>query len=89
MTSVELTPGAQDAMRSLPVPLVARVQRVFDRLLKWPDVSGAKVLRGRLKGSHRIRTGDWRVLFRVSRSGPKDWRIVVWRIENRRDVYED
>lgn len=81
---VELTPGAVAELSRLPSAIVGRVDGVVRRLQNWPNVSGVKPLRGDLKGSSRIRTGDWRVLFRVE--GP---RIVVWRIANRRDVYED
>jgi mRNA interferase RelE/StbE len=62
-----------------------RVQGVFERLARWPDVSGAKPLRHELKGAFRIRTGDWRVLFRVEESAKQ---IIVFRIAHRRDVYE-
>ena len=35
------------------------------RLQRWPEVSGAKPLRGELSGYYRMRTGDYRILFRV------------------------
>jgi mRNA-degrading endonuclease RelE of RelBE toxin-antitoxin system len=38
-----------------------------------------------LKGAYRIRTGDWRVLFTVDRRSKQ---ITVFRIDNRRGVYE-
>jgi mRNA-degrading endonuclease RelE of RelBE toxin-antitoxin system len=47
-------------------------------------VSGVKPLTGKLKGHFRIRTGDYRVIFRLDQG-----RIVIWRIANRRDVYAD
>jgi mRNA-degrading endonuclease RelE of RelBE toxin-antitoxin system len=47
-------------------------------------VSGAKALSGQWAGHYRIRTGDWRVIFRVVT--PK---IVVVRIQHRSQVYED
>jgi mRNA-degrading endonuclease RelE of RelBE toxin-antitoxin system len=59
---------------------------VFERLVRWPNVSGAKPLRGSLKGAYRVRTGDWRVLFTVDEAAK---RITVFRIANRRDVYDD
>jgi mRNA interferase RelE/StbE len=80
---VELTTEAKDNFRRLPATIRARVLKVLERLREWPNVSGAKPMRGDLTGSYRIRTGDWRVLFTV-----KDDVIVV-RIANRRDVYDD
>ncbi len=62
----------------------ARVLEVFRRLEAWPNISGAKQLRGEWAGCSRIRTGDWRVIFRVVRPD-----VLVVRIRHRRDVYED
>jgi mRNA-degrading endonuclease RelE of RelBE toxin-antitoxin system len=81
---VELTVDAVVQLGKLPSPIVGRVDDVVRRLRGWPHISGVKRLAGDLKGSFRIRTGDYRVIFRLE--GP---RIVIWRIANRRDVYED
>jgi mRNA-degrading endonuclease RelE of RelBE toxin-antitoxin system len=54
---------------ALPLRIQARVQEVFIRLIRWPEVSGVKPLRGSLKGAYRIPTGDWRVLFTVDERG--------------------
>ena len=43
-----------------------RIARIIFRLVQWPDVSGAKPLRGKLAGHFRIRTGDYRVQFYVT-----------------------
>ncbi|MFI5379257.1 MAG: type II toxin-antitoxin system RelE/ParE family toxin [Tepidisphaerales bacterium] len=56
----------------------------MDRLERWPDTSGAKPLRGGLKGHFRIRTGDFRIMFRVVAD-----EVWIVRIEHRKDVYED
>jgi mRNA-degrading endonuclease RelE of RelBE toxin-antitoxin system len=37
-----------------------------------------------MKGNFRLRTGDYRVVFRIEGK-----RIIIWRIANRRDVYDD
>jgi mRNA-degrading endonuclease RelE of RelBE toxin-antitoxin system len=80
---VELTPEAQSNFDALPVTLRIRVDAVLHRLTTWPDVSGAKPMRGALKGHYRIRTGDWRVLFTVSEN------VIVARIAHRSTIYED
>ena len=85
MCDLRVTGEAREDFLSLPTPIQARVQEVFLRLERWPDVSGAKPLCGSLKGAYRIRTGDWRVLFTVDARAS---RIVVFRMDNRRDVYE-
>jgi hypothetical protein len=39
--------------------------KLIERLRGWPRVSGAKALRGTLAGNYRLRTGDFRLQFRV------------------------
>jgi mRNA-degrading endonuclease RelE of RelBE toxin-antitoxin system len=80
---VELNPEAQSNFDSLPVTLRIRVDTILRRLAEWPEVSGAKPMRGALKGHYRIRTGDWRVLFTVAEN------VIVVRIAHRSTIYED
>ena len=82
---VLLIAEARAQFLALPVVIRRRVSTVFERLAEWPEVSGAKPLKWELAGSYRIRTGDWRVVFRPSATGDA---VTVLRIENRRDVYE-
>src|SRR5205823_5744907 len=65
MVTVVLTPDAARDIEGLPAPIVARMARLVDRLGHWPDVSGVKALRGDLAGHYRLRTGDYRLQFRV------------------------
>lgn len=84
MADVTLTDDAAESFDRLPVGIKSRVEKVFGRLQKWPEVSGAKPLRGALAGYHRVRTGDYRVLFRVEGD-----QVVVERIAHRDGFYED
>lgn len=79
---VRITPSALAELTGLHEPMVSRINRAMERLADWPIVSGAKPLRGGLKGHFRIRVGDWRIIFIVAADS-----IVVVRIANRRDVY--
>lgn len=83
--AVRITASAQAEFDALPPTIRARVAAVFARLTNWPDVSGAKPLKGNLKGSYRIRTGDWRVVFRPSAD---DQIVTVWKIGHRGGVYD-
>jgi mRNA-degrading endonuclease RelE of RelBE toxin-antitoxin system len=65
MSTVVLTPGAVREIEELPLPIVVRIQKLVERLQQWPAVSGAKPLRGDLVGKYRMRTGDYRIQFRV------------------------
>ena len=78
---VELTPDALEQFRALPGVMQKRVQKVLLRLRDWPTVSGAKALSGNLAGWYRIRTGDYRIRFRVEPSG-----ISVDKIGHRKDI---
>jgi mRNA-degrading endonuclease RelE of RelBE toxin-antitoxin system len=81
---VELTPGAAVQFAKLPRVIRARVQLILGRLEKWPQVSGAKPLKGDLAGHYRIRTGDWRVQFHVRSDS-----VVVEKIGHRDGFYEE
>jgi mRNA interferase RelE/StbE len=81
---VRMTPAALAELESLQEPILSRVNRAVERLKDWPAVSGAKPLRARLKGYYRLRVGDWRIIFRATEEA-----VIVTRIANRRDVYEE
>ena len=82
-TRVILEAGGRADFDGLPVAMRARVLVVFERLADWPNVSGAKPMRGEWKGHHRIRSGDWRVIFRFVAPD-----VIVVRIRHRKEVYE-
>lgn len=84
LMTVLLTPEAQAQLDALPVTIRTRVLKVLERLRSWPEVSGAKPLRKEWAGHHRIRTGDWRIIFRVVTP-----RLIVVRIQHRSEVYEE
>jgi mRNA-degrading endonuclease RelE of RelBE toxin-antitoxin system len=83
MAVVTVTPEAFDQADRLPLPIRRRIQRILVRLEHWPEVSGAKPLSGELAGRYRIRTGDYRLQFRVEGD-----RVVVEKIGHRSGFYE-
>jgi mRNA interferase RelE/StbE len=83
MATVILTPEAAEQLENLPKIIHARVNRLLERLQRWPAVSGAKALSGNLAGSYRLRTGDYRLLFRV-----KGEAVFVDKIGHRSKFYE-
>jgi mRNA-degrading endonuclease RelE of RelBE toxin-antitoxin system len=70
--------------KRLPKPIQARVLRIIQRLESWPAVAGAKPLSGRLAGHYRVRTGDYRVQFRID-----GHMVIVERIGHRDGFYEN
>jgi mRNA-degrading endonuclease RelE of RelBE toxin-antitoxin system len=81
---VALTAEALEQYGDLPRSIQPRINNVILRLAHWPKVSGAKRLVGPLSGNFRIRTGNYRIVFRIS--GDK---VIVWKIGDRKDVYLD
>ena len=88
MATVIITPEAQQQLHGLPVVIQSRMEKLFSRLERWPNVSGAKPLSGNLAGHYRIRTGDYRLQFRVMRSTPSDL-VIVEKVGHRDRFYED
>jgi mRNA-degrading endonuclease RelE of RelBE toxin-antitoxin system len=84
MAQVVLTVQAQRELNGLGRATHFRILGVLARLGNWPRVSGAKPLRHGLSGKFRIRTGDYRVQFRVDGQT-----VVVERIGHRDGFYED
>jgi mRNA-degrading endonuclease RelE of RelBE toxin-antitoxin system len=66
MATVVLTAEADEQAGRLPKAIRVRVLNKVERLEKWPDVSGAKALSGDLAGWFRLRTGDYRLRFRLA-----------------------
>jgi len=76
-------PSAARDLDDLPKTVQTLVLKILERLERWPNVSGAKPLRGNLANHFRIRTRDYRVQFRVYGE-----RIVVEKIGHRDGFYE-
>ncbi len=84
MVKVSLTSDAAADLEELHEPLHARVLRLIERLENWPNVSGAKPLSGKLAGYWRMRTGDYRLQFRVEGE-----RVIIEKLGHRDRFYED
>ena len=84
MAEILVTPQAQRQLDRLPRTIRARVHVLVRRLQRWPEVSGAKPLTGKLAGRFRLRTGDYRLQFDAHGKA-----IVIERIGHRAGFYED
>jgi len=84
MPTVVITRDAQSQLGKLPVSIQTRIEKVFRRLSQWPSVSGAKPLRGDLAGRFRMRTGDYRVQFRVTGDV-----VTIEKVGHRDGFYEE
>ena len=81
---VLLSREAQREIAELPKVIRARLYEVLGRLQRWPEVSGAKPLRGELSGCYRMRTGDWRVVYEIRDNVSL---VLVVAVGHRREIY--
>ncbi len=84
MALVRFTPDAAKELEELPKIIHRRVITIIEQLERWPEVSGAKPLSGKLAGHYRKRTGDYRVQFHADGQT-----VVIERIGHRDGFYED
>jgi mRNA-degrading endonuclease RelE of RelBE toxin-antitoxin system len=82
MPNVVLLYDAATQLGRLPKPMKGRMVELLVRLAQWPDVSGAKPLTGKLAGRYRLRTGDYRLQFRLDAG-----QVVVEQIGHRDGFY--
>ncbi len=82
MADVFLTNDAAEQLHLLPRPIRGRMLRLLERLRNWPNVSGAKPLRGDLAGRYRLRTGDYRLQF-----FPEGENVIVEKMGHRDGFY--
>ena len=88
MATVVYTAGAKRQFDALPLPIKQRVEKIVIRLGAWPSVSGVKPLRGELAGQYRVRTGDYRVQFRVGGNGELTI-VTIVKVGHRDGFYEE
>lgn len=84
VASVYLTPAAAEQIDRLPKDIHARVNRLLERLRRWPAVSGARPLSHNLAGCFRLRTGDYRMRFHLQGRA-----VIVDKIGHRSDFYDE
>ena len=84
VATLTLTTEALRQFAALPRNMKPRVRRLTKRLTDWPNVSGAKPLRGRLAGRWRMRTGDYRLQFHVEGEN-----VIVEKIGHRDRFYDE
>jgi len=80
---IEILPSAEREIADLPKKARAQIVRRINNLSSVPRPRGCKPLRA-ADGLYRIRSGDYRVVYRV-----EDTRLVVLvvRVGIRRDIY--
>lgn len=83
MANVLVSPEVQAQIDRLPKVIPARVWQLIQRFRNWPEISGAKPLRGNLAGRYRLRTGDYRLQFRIEGQD-----VIIEQLGHRAGFYE-
>ncbi len=84
MATAFITTDAQEQFHRLPKLVRTRIEKLIRRLERWPEVSGAKPLRGKLASHCRMRSGDYRVQFVVAGD-----EVTIEKIGHRDGFYEE
>jgi mRNA interferase RelE/StbE len=62
---VEFSQDTLDYLKSLPRKHQAQLVNKAESLAVNPFPQGCKVLRGKFAGKHRVRSGDYRIIYQV------------------------
>ncbi len=82
---LELSETAVSQYKSIQEPFRSQIRKKLDSLaLNGLALPNLKALTGNLSGWYRLRSGDYRIVFRVS----SDTAFIAV-IQHRRDVYSD
>lgn len=85
MCEVKFTPRAHADLKALDPPTAQRVLNKIRWLAENCDAVSHEPLTGPLRGYYKLRTGNYRVLYRFERSRQ---RIIVHFVGHRGQVYE-
>lgn len=85
MYKIEYSKDVEKDLSKLPKGEIAKILVKIDGLAENPRVAfGAEPLQGKLKGLHRIRSGNYRVIYQII-----DDRLIILvvKVSHRREVY--
>jgi len=77
MHRIELTHRAKRELDKLPLKDFKQIDAVIRALMKEPRPQGVKKLKGAI---HRVRAGDWRIIYAVF---DKDKLVIVGKVARR------
>ena len=77
--------SARRELEALPHHVRRQINARILALVENPHPSGAKTLKGIHKGLFRVRSGDYRIVYKIEHS---QLVIVIVKIGNRKDVYD-
>lgn len=85
MYKIEYSKDIEKDLAILPKVEISRILAKIDKLLKDPRPPGVEPLQGKFKGLHRIRSGNYRIIYQIS---DNTLTILVVKVSHRREVYK-
>ena len=82
---VRLLPSAVEELEALPLKARRQVARKIDSLEENPRPRGSRTLKGKGKGIHRVRSGDYRNLYRIR---DEELVVLVVKLGDRKNIYK-
>jgi len=82
---VTLLPSVVEELEALPLKPRRQVARRIDSLKENPRPRGSKALKGKGEGIHRMRSGDYRILYRIK---DEELTVLVVKLGDRKDIYK-
>ena len=82
---VEFLPAAGRDWQRLQAHVQRRLAPAIDALAENPRPAGAKALKGRLRGTYRLRSGEWRVAYQMDDA---DRAVYVIEVGHRSRIYD-
>lgn len=84
--TIELTPAGDRQLDRLPAKARRAIGAGIDALAENPRPSGVVPLKGKLKGSYRLRVGSYRVGYQVD---DKARVVTIWQVGHRSKFYNE
>jgi len=85
MYKIEYSKDIEKELSKLPKADVSKIVAKIDGLIENPRVAfGAEPLQGKFKGLHRIRSGNYRIIYQII---DDILTILVVKVSHRREVY--
>ena len=81
---VKLLPSAAEELAALPQKPRRQIARRIDGLKENPRPRGVKALKGKGEGIYRVRSGDYRILYRIR---DEELVVLVIKLGDRKDIY--
>lgn len=79
MYSISITQSALKELKQLDKPVVKKIEKLIDGLSANPRPPGVKKLKRLEEEVYRVRTGDYRVIYRI---------VEIRKVGHRKDIYK-